>query len=247
MKKRLTALLLALVMMTMSVPCFAADRSEINTADALNELGLFLGTENGYDLDKGLTRAQGVTLLVRMIGMEETAEAGTYETPFADVDAWAEGYVGYAYANGITNGTSKTTFSPSKTMTDYMFLTLVLRALDYSDQGEAPLFQWNDPYALAQELGLVKSVQPDTDFTRGDAIAIFWNALDIKLCNSDTTLAERLITQGIFTARELAEAQEIRENGRQVNPGAPVISTPVPDVPEIEDEDNREENETGRA
>ena len=36
--------------------------------------------------------------------------------------------IGYAYENGITNGTGPSTFSPNKSMTDYMFLTLVLDA-----------------------------------------------------------------------------------------------------------------------
>ena len=149
MKKTITAWILALVMIVVPTVCFAVDDSDVNTADALNELGLFLGTGNGYELEKGLTRAEGVTLLVRMIGMEETAENGAYDNSFTDVPDWAAGYIGYAYEKGITNGTGETTFSPDEDMTDYMFLTLVLRALDYSDKGEEPMFVWENPYALA--------------------------------------------------------------------------------------------------
>ena len=56
----------------------------------------------GYELENGLTRAQGTTLLVRMIGMEETAENGKYEVHFTDVPNWnwAFHYIGYAYENG---------------------------------------------------------------------------------------------------------------------------------------------------
>ena len=55
MKKKIISLFLMLAMIVMSFTCFAADASDVNTADALNELGLFLGTGNGYELDAGLT------------------------------------------------------------------------------------------------------------------------------------------------------------------------------------------------
>lgn len=232
MKKTLVALLLVLLMVAAPITCLAADASDLHTADALNELGLFLGTGKGYELDKGLTRAQGTTLLVRMIGMEETAENGVYETRFTDVPNWnwAFYYIGYAYENGITNGTGPTTFSPNKSMTDYMFLTLVLRALGYSDQGEEPMFTWDQPYALAQELKLIEKAERDTDFTRADAISIFWNAMDVEIYDSDVTLAERLIGQEIFTAAELAKARDIQKNGRKESTGVPTgpDSTPAP-------------------
>jgi len=223
---------MAAVMIVMSVNCFAADKTDVNTADALNELGLFLGTGNGYELDNGLTRAQGVTLLVRMIGKEEAALNGEYKNAFTDVPDWAKGYVGYAFENGITNGTSDITFSSDAAMTDYMFLTLVLRALNYSDKGEAPLFTWDNPYALAYALDLIDTVTPDANFTRADAIKVFWNALDVKLNGVKTTLADRLVEQKVFTAEELAEARDIQLNGRKENAGVPVIPAPDTEAPE---------------
>lgn len=234
MKKTVTALLLSLVMIVMSFTCFAASATDVNTADALNELGLFLGTGNGYELDKGLTRAEGVTLLVRMIGKEETAKNDEFENSFTDVPDWAAGYIGYAFENKITNGTSETTFSPDTVMTDYMFLTLVMRALEYSDKGDAPQFVWDNPYALAKDLKLIETVEPDKDFTRADAIKVFWNALDAELNGKDMTLAERLVDQKVFTADELADARDIRANGRKENIGVPVVPTPGTDAPETD-------------
>ncbi len=234
MKKTITALILALAVIVMSAAVFAVDNSDINTADALNELGLFLGTGNGYELEKGLSRAEGVTLLVRMIGKEETAKNNVFENDFTDVPEWAAGYIGYAFENSITNGTGETTFSPDDEMTDYMFLTLVLRALNYSDKGENPLFVWNDPYDLAHDLKLINTDKPNEKFIRADAIEIFWNALDVKLHNTEITLAERLIEQEVFTAKELSEAKEIKEYGREENVGVPVIPTPETDAPETD-------------
>ena len=234
MKKTVVALFLALVMIVMSVTCFAVGTSDVNTADALNELGLFLGTENGYELEKGLTRAEGVTLLIRMIGMEEKAENGVFNNSFTDVPGWAASYIGYAFANNITNGTGVTTFSPDTAMTDYMFLTLVMRALNYFDKGNASQFVWNNPYALAKELGLIETVEADKEFTRADAIRVFWNALNVELNGTEITLAERLVEQEVFTADDLADARETQANGRKENVGVPVVPTPETDAPETD-------------
>ena len=51
MRKTITALILSLSLLFMAISCFAVDSASINTADALNELGLFLGTGNGYELE----------------------------------------------------------------------------------------------------------------------------------------------------------------------------------------------------
>lgn len=224
MKKRLTGFLTAAALLLGSGLAVNAHTSEQErAADALNELGMFLGTGTSYELDNPLNRVQGITLLIRLMGMENAAQTGDFETPFTDVPAWAAGYVGYAYEYGITNGTGAQTFGSEDTMTDYMFLTLVLRALGYSDSGEDAQFVWNDPYTLAEQVELLSSVQQDSDFTRGDAVVIFWNAMDAEIVGTDLTLKESLIAQGVIEEEVYMEAEEISQNGRQENPGVPVI------------------------
>lgn len=224
MKKRLMAMVLAFTFM-LSFTCAAAYSEEEKAADALNELGLFLGTGTSYELENKLTRVQGVTLLVRMMGKERVAQAGTFITPFTDVDSWATGYVGYAYTNKITNGMTdangKPIFGSNVELNDYMFLTLVLRALGYSDSGETPAFVWNDPYALAKEVGLIEQAVADAEFTRGDAVLVFWNAMQAKLAGTEKTLAESLIENGVFTAKEYEAAEKIQKDGRKENSGKP--------------------------
>lgn len=218
MKKRLFAILLVAVMlMAAVVPASAYSVKQQDTADALNELGLFqgMGGNLGYALDLNLTRAQGITLLVRMIGKEEEALANTYTTPFVDVPAWAEGYVGYAYTNAITNGMGPDKFGSDVQLNDYMFLTLVLRALGYSDAGENPEFAWNSPYALAKKVGLISSETPDTSFTRGDAVLVFWNAMNAEIVGTGKTLADSLTQQGVFTEKEFDDARDTQKTGRE--------------------------------
>ena len=224
MKKRMLATLLALVFMMTSFTALAAYTQQEKTADALNELDLFRGTGSSYELEKNLTRAEGATLLVRVLGKDTEAKNWPVgNIPFKDVPLWAVGYVGYAYANGITNGTSATTFSPNDQLSDFMFLTLVLRALGYSDQGADAAFVWNDPYALAANVGLIAKAEADRSFTRGEAVEILWNAMGIRLVGENMTLAESLIEQNVFTKAEFRKAEDIRKNGRKENAGVPVV------------------------
>ncbi|MBQ8249168.1 MAG: hypothetical protein IJY93_04705 [Clostridia bacterium] len=197
MKKRIISILVGAAMaVSIASAINAYTPEQNNTADALNSLGLFLGDENGdYMLDNSLTRAQGMTIVVRMLGAEAEAKenAATYETPFTDVPEWAAPYVGYAYVNGHTPGTGATTFTPDKELTDYEYLTWVLRALGYKD-GEDAQFMWNNPYELAVEAGLIADTEANAEFVRANAVDIFWNALEAEIVVADeaddTTAAE---------------------------------------------------------
>ena len=138
------------------------------------------GTDESGNISTGveqsLTRQETVTLLVRLLGLEEEAKSGRWDTPFTDVAAWAAPYVGCAYAKGLAAGTSSTTFSGEASITMEQFLTLMLRALGYSDaQGD---FSWQDPYALSDQVGLLCPLFSGEGFLRGDAMFICYEALD---------------------------------------------------------------------
>lgn len=218
MKRMLYIALVLLMCLSMMLTASAYTSGQQKTADALHELELFLGTDKGYELDNKLTRAQGVTLLIRMMGKETEATMNVLKTPFEDVPAWAEGYIGYAYAHGITKGVSAINFGSDAELSDYMFLTLVLRALGYSDSGESARFVWNNPYALATEVGLIDQNAADSNLTRGDTVEILWNAMSVKLAGKEITLAESLIEQGVFTAEDYTEAVKIEKNGLPQKP-----------------------------
>ena len=111
MKRKLMLILLTILLMAgMCLPVFAAgvsDPAAKNAADSLHALGLFTGTGTGadgkpnYDLNRAPTRQEAVTMLVRLLGKEEEAKAGCWQTPFTDVVSWAAPYVGSAYENGL--------------------------------------------------------------------------------------------------------------------------------------------------
>ena len=212
MKKQLFALVLALCALT-SV-AFAATNEQYNTADALNELGLFLGTDTGYKLDRQLRRSDGIALLVRLLGKEAEAKSGKYAHPFTDVADWLSPYVAYAKETGLTTGVDDTHYGSEMAMSRAQFFTMVLRALGYADGTD---FTWDAPYALAGEVGLSETDEAAESFTRGDAVVTFWRALAAKTKGTDTALSATLVSAGVFTEQALAEAAETQKNGREAD------------------------------
>lgn len=201
--KRLLALVMTCAML--SVCALAADFT--SCADELHDLGLFQGTgtdANGnpeYSLDTAPTRAQAVTMLVRLLGKETEAQEGTWDVPFTDLDganAWALPYVGYAYANGLTNGESDTLFGTNNACSSQMYCTLVLRALGYDDA--AGDFTYDNALTFATEKGLLDSFLTSGEFLRDEVAAISYAALVTPMNGSETLLVEKLVEEGAVDA-----------------------------------------------
>ncbi len=188
----------ALILLAYSLPAFAATTEAQQAAESLSELGLFQGTEKGFELDRAPTRQEAVVMLVRLLGQEKTAQNGAYQHPFTDVASWASPYVGYAYQNGLAQGTGATTFGGQQLTTAPQYLTFVLRALGYRSETD---FSWQEAPAFAGQIGLTGGYQNATSFTRGDAAVISWQALSLPYKGSETTLLERLQQQGGLTVQ----------------------------------------------
>ena len=225
MKHRLSLLLAAAALLSaLILPAAAYTPQELNTADALYALDLFLGTGTTYDLDAGLTRAQGVVLLVRMLGEEKAAASAAVDCPFTDLAEWAAPYAAYAWRSGLTNGISATEFGGDLPMSRQMFLTLVLRALGYRDSGENADFTYDDAVSYAAALGLPTGSDA-ADFRRADVVRVFWAALSQPLAEGAGTLADALIQKGTFSAEDLVTAQSIVTFGRGPGDGTGEKST----------------------
>ena len=217
--KKLTAALLTLILILSCaiLPAAAYTDTQLNTADALYQLGLFLGTGSTYALDENLTREQGMVLLVRMLGKETTVLRNSYSHPFTDVPEWVSPYVGFAYENGITNGISATEFGSSLPMTDQMFLTLCLRAIGYSDITGSSDYTYDDVWSFAAKQKLIPANRKDTDFTRGDTVVVFWTLLNLRVKGSTKTLARHLSDQGVFSLSDWNHAVDIQQYGRSAS------------------------------
>ena len=203
-KKLLSILLITALIVTMTAPAAFAASTEANAAaDTLYALGLFKGKGTNadgtpiYALDSAPTRNEAVTMLVRLLGKEEEAKAGSWSIPFTDVEEWAKPYVGYAYTNGLTKGTSEKSFGGEDIVTASQYITFVLRALGYDSSTD---FKWDAAWELSDSIGVTDgSYKATSSFLRGDAAIISADALTTKQKNSTQTLAQKLITEGVFT------------------------------------------------
>lgn len=225
--KSCVAVLLLLAMLLSCVPALAAGSSHSYTtlqkAEALKTLGLFQGTNKGFELEKTLTREQAITLIVRLLGAEAEAKEKNPEHPFTDVLAWASPYVGYGYQNALVKGVSETLFGYGKLVTEAQFLTMVLRLLQYEDDTD---FTWNKSAELAEKLGLPVVPANSGEYTRGNAVDVIWALLETKFKSGGKTLAQTLIEKGVFTEKAYREA--LGEDSSNIGAILPILR-PDPD------------------
>ncbi|MBR2977566.1 MAG: S-layer homology domain-containing protein [Oscillospiraceae bacterium] len=215
--KKIISLLLVVCMLTACCTVFAANEAEaLRAADALYLIGLFKGTDKGYELEKPLTREQGVAMLIRAIGGEATAAESADKCVFDDVYDWAKGYVGLAYADGITKGISETKFGYGQPLTDMMFITMLLRALGY-EEGEGKDFVWDKPYELAKKVGLIDYDAEDKEFLRGDMVIIMYRLLNCQLNNKVDTIASELIADDHINGEAYENAIKIFEGSAKLS------------------------------
>ncbi len=200
--------LLALSLLVAPASAIVTDDPHLYSATLLNQLGLFQGVGTNpdgspdYDLKSSPTREQAVTMLVRLLGKDAEALAGTWQTPFTDVADWAKPYVGYAYTNGLTTGVTPTEFGKGNA-TSAQYLTFVLRALGYSSSVD---FQWEKAYLLTHELSITYPGEYENSsapFTRGDVAKISSAALGATM-KEGTTLLAYLNNAGVFKDSNLS-------------------------------------------
>lgn len=199
MKKFVSAFLALLLICCMIPPALSADQST-QAADVLYELGLFKGTGTNpdgtpiYDLGKTPTRNQAIIMLVRLLGKEDEAKAGAWDIPFTDVSDAMRPYIGYAYANGLTNGYTATTYNGGAPIKANQYITFVLRALGYESGKD---FEVASAWTLSDELGITAGqYQKGGAFTRGNVAEISWGTLSATVRGTDQVLAEKLRADG---------------------------------------------------
>lgn len=205
MKRFLSLILALLLCLSLTAPALAAGDADIAASQDLNALGLFAGKGTLADgtpdfaLGDKMNRMEAVTMLVRLLGAEQTALAEKNAHPFTDVAAWADPYVGYAYANKLTLGQGNGKFGGADTVNAQQFATFVLRALGYSTEKD---FNYSAAESFAAEAGLAVA---QGEFDRGSAAALSRSALGVALAGQEKTLAASLAASGAVDAAVCAE------------------------------------------
>ncbi|TYQ12921.1 UNVERIFIED_CONTAM: S-layer family protein [Acetivibrio alkalicellulosi] len=141
-------------------------------------------TSGRYNADFGI-----VTFKVNYPG--SFAVVYNYKT-FDDIDSypWAKKQIEVLASKGIINGTSKTTYSPSKDITRADFMILLIKSLDISSSFESnfddvlPGAYYYQYVGIAKELGIASGVgdnkfNPLESITRQDMMVLTTNALKI--------------------------------------------------------------------
>ena len=138
-----------------------------------------------FSPDTGCTRAQIVTFLWRAMGCPEVKNS---KNPFTDVKdgQWYTDAVLWAVENGITNGTSATTFSPNAKVTRAQTVTFLYRAAKGEPVDAANPFKdvkagqyYTDAVMWAVENGITNGTSPttfspDKTCTRGQIVTFLY-------------------------------------------------------------------------
>ena len=144
--------------------------------------------KNTFSPDMTCTRGHVVTFLWRSKGEPEPT---TKNNPFRDVSEkdWFYDAVLWAVENGITSGTSATTFSPNDTCTTAQILTFIYRFLEnppvnhsnslyktYEGKYYAEPLAWADSLKMID--GLAPGFNPNTDCTRASTVYYIYKGAD---------------------------------------------------------------------
>ena len=150
------------------------------------ENGITKGTDDTHFSPDGIcTRAQAVTFLWRAAG---SPEPETRAMPFADVPVGSYYYdaVLWAVENGITKGTSDTTFSPNMTCSRAQIVTFLWRSEKSPAAGTANPFAdvkstayYADAVLWAVKENITKGTtsttfSPNADCTRAQIVTFLW-------------------------------------------------------------------------
>ena len=150
------------------------------------ENGITKGTDNTHFSPDGIcTRAQAVTFLWRAAG---SPKPETRTMPFTDIPAGSYYYdaVLWAVENGITKGTSNTTFSPNMTCTRAQIVAFLWRSEKspaagtvnpFADVNSTAYYAGAVLWALREDItkGTTSTTfSPDADCTRAQIVTFLW-------------------------------------------------------------------------
>lgn len=208
-------LIIMLSLSAAGIPVLAGESrdlaSETSKAICLKQLGLFRGvSDSDFALERKPSRIEAIVMLIRLLGKESEALSKVYSHPFVDTPEWADPYIGYAFATGLSNGISENQFGNGEASAA-SFLTFVLRALGYSDKNGTD-FMWDSPFALAKAVGILTDEVNTVDFLRADVATVSFNALSALIKNTSISLSTKLISEGVFSEDQYNTIIEANSN-----------------------------------
>jgi len=161
-------------------------------AEVLKSLGLFNGTNVGFELERAPKRVEVAAMLVKFLGAEEEAKAKQYKHPFTDVPSWANHIVGYMYEKKLTTGIGNNLFGSQNPASAKDYSVFLLKALGYGSSD----FTYNETMNFAVSKGLYTAAEKATlessTFKRDEMVFLSYKSLFTKIKGSTQLLSEKL-------------------------------------------------------
>ncbi|MDR3296340.1 MAG: S-layer homology domain-containing protein [Clostridiales Family XIII bacterium] len=173
---------------------FAADAAVklLDIADNTNEeaiqtsydLGIVTGNPDGtFEPEKAVNRAEFAALVARALAIPDSALSSYTTSTFLDTSgySWAVPYLAFAQQKGIMKGDGYGNAMPGRTITPNEAVTMVLRALGYTDNASVLVGNWPANYvSLGQSLVLYDKVSNDVQMNKAAAAQMIYNALTVQ-------------------------------------------------------------------
>lgn len=185
MKRIICILLAAAVLLSGASAAFAAsmfkdtENSEYeNSINALAAIGIINGRSNTeFAPGDGVTRAEFVTMLLRLLGMENAAQ-GT-ESKFEDIRGhWAEGNITAAHSMGLIDGMSEAFFGADSPVTFNQAVKMAVSLLGFRTPAENRGGYPNGYISVARSIDILKKVGTgERNMHRDEAAQLLLNVL----------------------------------------------------------------------
>ncbi len=178
--RRILSLILAfcLVLGCMQLPAFADAQEASEAAQTLEALGIIEGFGGDLMLEKVLTRAEFVTMLMRAMNITSFGNAVYFE----DVDAshWANGAIGAACGMGIVSGYNSREFHPDDPVAYEEAVKMLVAALGYQPLAIAKGGYPSGYMYVAQSVDLLDNTDGESGLILNRSIAseLVFNALN---------------------------------------------------------------------
>ena len=187
---KLLAVVLAFAM-ALSMVSFAAytdvaeDANYSEAVTVLSGLGILTGYEDGsFKPDATITRAEFATVVIRMLGLADSASGGAVIFNDVAADHWANGYIALASQQGIVNGYGDGRFGPEDPVKYQEAIKMVVAALGYTPMADANGGYPGGYKVVASQKGILSGIAGAKDneaASRAIVAQLAYNSLAVPL------------------------------------------------------------------
>ena len=157
-----------------------ADTDNVEAIEVLKSVGIMVGDESGdFNPDQNVTRNEMAVVMSNLMAYNVATYANT--SPFTDVPSWAEPYVAACWTNGITAGTSDTTYGGSEDVTTAQAALMLMKALGYFQYSSDFGSDWQlSTISQGNKIDLFENVDSGVQqaMTRNDLAQLVLNTLE---------------------------------------------------------------------